>query len=75
MPSLWRSFRWRRWARSAFGITAYAHKIGVWQLALDKMSQGSCIYNAQVRILVLNQRYIDMYKLSPQLVRPGCSLH
>ena len=43
--------------------------------ALDNMSQGLCMFDAQGRIVLRNRRYIEMYKLSPQIVRPGCSLH
>ncbi|HLA20127.1 MAG TPA: PAS-domain containing protein [Pseudolabrys sp.] len=43
--------------------------------AIDNMSQGLLMFDAQGRILLRNRRYIDMYKLSPQIVRPGCSLH
>ena len=42
--------------------------------ALDNMSQGLCMFDAQGRIVLRNRRYIEMYKLSPQIVRPGCSL-
>jgi methyl-accepting chemotaxis protein len=42
--------------------------------ALDNMSQGLCMFDAQGRIVVRNQRYIDMYKLSDRIVRPGCTL-
>jgi len=38
------------------------------------MSQGLCMFDAQARIVVCNSRYIEMYKLSPQVVRPGCTL-
>jgi methyl-accepting chemotaxis protein len=33
------------------------------------------MFDAQGRIVLSNQRYIDMYNLSPKIVRPGCSLH
>ncbi len=42
--------------------------------ALNNMSQGLCMFDAQSRITLLNQRYLDMYKLSPDVVKPGCSL-
>jgi methyl-accepting chemotaxis protein len=42
--------------------------------AVDNMSQGLCMFDAQGRIVLHNRHYIDMYKLSPQIVRPGCSL-
>jgi methyl-accepting chemotaxis protein len=43
--------------------------------AVDNMSQGLCMFDAQGRIVLHNRRYIDMYNLSPKIVRPGCSLH
>jgi methyl-accepting chemotaxis protein len=43
--------------------------------ALGNMSQGLLMFDAQGRIVLQNQRYIDMYKVSPKVVRPGCSLH
>jgi PAS domain-containing protein len=42
--------------------------------ALDNMPQGLLMFDAQGRIVLLNRRYIDMYKVSPKIVRPGCSL-
>ena len=42
--------------------------------ALDNMSQGLCMFDAQGRILVRNHRYVEMYNLSPKIVRPGLSL-
>jgi len=43
--------------------------------AVDNMSQGLLTFDAQARIVVVNRRYIDMYKLSPRIVKPGCSLN
>ena len=43
--------------------------------ALDNMSQGLCMFDPQGRISLYNRRYIEMYKLSPRIVRPGCSMH
>jgi methyl-accepting chemotaxis protein len=42
--------------------------------AINNMSQGLLMFDAQGRIVLHNRRYIDMYKVSPQIVRPGCSL-
>ena len=39
--------------------------------AVDNMSQGLCMFDAQGRIVLVNRRYIDMYRLSPQIVRAG----
>ncbi len=32
------------------------------------------MFDAQTNIVVVNSRYIEMYALSPEIVRPGCSL-
>jgi len=42
--------------------------------ALDNMSQGLNMFDAQGRITLLNRRYLEMYQLSPDVVKPGCSL-
>jgi methyl-accepting chemotaxis protein len=42
--------------------------------ALDNMSQGLCMFDAQSRITVVNRRYVEMYALSPAVVRPGITL-
>src|SRR5579872_2883855 len=43
--------------------------------AIDNMSQGLCVFDAQTRIVLVNSRYIEMYGLSPKVVKPGLSLH
>jgi PAS domain S-box-containing protein len=43
--------------------------------AIDNMSQGLCMFDAQGRIVLRNRRYIEMYKLSPDVVKSGCTLH
>jgi methyl-accepting chemotaxis protein len=42
--------------------------------AIDNMSQGLCMFDAQTRIVLVNGRYLEMYKLSPDVVKPGCTL-
>ncbi|HLX14710.1 MAG TPA: EAL domain-containing protein [Bradyrhizobium sp.] len=39
--------------------------------ALNNMTQGLILYDASARIVVCNQRYIDMYGLSVSVVKPG----
>jgi methyl-accepting chemotaxis protein len=41
---------------------------------LDNIPQGLCMFDATARIVICNRRYIEMYKLSPDVVKPGCSL-
>jgi diguanylate cyclase (GGDEF)-like protein len=42
--------------------------------ALNNMSQGLCLFDADARIVVCNQQYLQMYDLSPNVVKPGCTL-
>ena len=42
--------------------------------ALDYMSQGLCMFDAAGRIVVRNRQFLRMYKLSPEVVKPGCTL-
>ena len=41
------------------------------RIALDNMSQGLCMFDADTRIVVRNQPYLKMYGLSPDVVRPA----
>jgi diguanylate cyclase (GGDEF)-like protein/PAS domain S-box-containing protein len=40
--------------------------------ALNNMTQGLVLYDASSRIVVNNQRFIDMFGLSTGIVKPGC---
>jgi diguanylate cyclase (GGDEF)-like protein/PAS domain S-box-containing protein len=40
--------------------------------ALNNMTQGLVLYDPSARIVTFNQRYIDMYSLSMDVVKPGC---
>ena len=42
--------------------------------ALNNMSQGLNMFDAHGRIILLNKRYLEMYKLSPDVVKPSCTL-
>jgi diguanylate cyclase (GGDEF)-like protein/PAS domain S-box-containing protein len=42
-------------------------------VALDNMTQGLLLFDASERIVVCNQRYIEIYGLSPDVIKPGCS--
>jgi diguanylate cyclase (GGDEF)-like protein len=43
------------------------------QLALDRMEQGVCVYDAANRIVLLNRRYLELFNLSPDVVSRGTS--
>jgi diguanylate cyclase (GGDEF)-like protein len=42
--------------------------------ALNNMTQGLVMLDSQLRIIVCNQRYIEMYRLSPDIVKPGVAM-
>jgi len=40
--------------------------------AINNMTQGLLLYDSDARIVLCNQRYLEMYDLSPDVVKPGC---
>jgi diguanylate cyclase (GGDEF)-like protein len=42
--------------------------------ALNNMSQGLCMFDAEARLVVCNTRYIEMYGLTSDIVTPGAAL-
>jgi diguanylate cyclase (GGDEF)-like protein len=44
------------------------------EAALDNIFQGLCFFDGAQKLIVCNQRYLEMYGLSPERVRPGISL-
>src|SRR5262249_7129567 len=49
-------------------LSAEKHRLDT---ALNNMTQGLVMYDASARIVTFNQRYIDMYGLSTDVVKPG----
>ena len=41
---------------------------------LNNMSQGVLLFDSELRLVICNQRYIEMYGLSQDKVKPGCTL-
>src|SRR6185436_15298198 len=39
--------------------------------ALNNMTQGLVLYDSSERLVLCNQRFIDMFGLSPEVVKPG----
>ncbi len=42
--------------------------------ALNNMAHGLCMLDEDLNLIVCNRRYLDMYGLSPEVVRPGVSM-
>jgi diguanylate cyclase (GGDEF)-like protein len=43
--------------------------------AVNNMTQGLLLFDSSQRLVVCNKRYIEMYGLSAEIIRPGCSFH
>ena len=43
------------------------------ETALNNMSHGLCMFDGDGRLMVCNEPFLQMYKLSPDIVRPGCT--
>jgi diguanylate cyclase (GGDEF)-like protein len=62
---LWRQDRWSRQR-----LTREKHRLDT---AINNMIQGLLLFDSSERIVVCNRRYIEMYRLDPDIVKPGCS--
>ena len=51
---------------------AFAERFGT---ALNNMSQGLCFFDGEQRLIVRNRKYLEIYGLDPDIVRPGMSLN
>ena len=43
-------------------------------VAVNNIPQGLVLYDASARIIICNQPYIEMFGLSPDVARPGCTM-
>ena len=43
-------------------------------VALNNMSQGLCMFDKNERLVICNQRYVELYKLSPEISSPGVTI-
>jgi diguanylate cyclase (GGDEF)-like protein len=60
---------------AALSEQAKAREIaGRFDTALNNMSQGLCFFDGEQRLIVSNRRYVDMYGLPPESVKPGTHL-
>ena len=42
--------------------------------ALNNMSEGPCMFDASTRLILCNERYVEMYGLPPEIAKPGVLL-
>jgi diguanylate cyclase (GGDEF)-like protein len=68
-PVAFRQFELLR--RRAAALAAQNARLDI---AVNSMSQGLCLFDAEQRIVVANRHYAELYGLTPDQVRPGRSL-
>src|SRR5256884_2476985 len=59
---------------SAFADRRLDEKSRLLATALNNMTQGVVMFDAAGRLVVCNERYVAMYGLPPEIVKPGCTL-
>ena len=59
---------------ATFRLVRARRRVAQMATALDNMSQGLCMFDASQRLVLCNRSYLKMYDLSPDVVKPGCSL-
>lgn len=59
---------------SAFADRRLDEKSRLLATALNNMTQGVVMFDSVGRLVVRNERYVDMYGLPPEIVKPGCTL-
>lgn len=61
-------------AAGAFVIYRLRRENRLMAAALDNMPQGLCMMDSSARLLLCNDRYLEIYRLTPAQVTPGSSL-
>jgi NO-binding membrane sensor protein with MHYT domain/methyl-accepting chemotaxis protein len=59
---------------SAFADRRVGDKSLLLATALNNMTQGVVMFDAEERFIICNDRYLEMYNLSRDVVKPGCTL-
>lgn len=55
-------------------IAALKAQISHYRAAFDNISQGVCLFDGSRKLVFCNDRYAELYRLTPDQVRPGTSL-
>jgi diguanylate cyclase (GGDEF)-like protein len=60
----------RQHQSSKHSLALEKHRLDI---AVNNMTQGLLLFDASNRLIVCNRRYIELFGLSPDVVKPGCS--
>ena len=55
-------------------IAALEAQAARYETAINHVSQGVCFFDSEQRLVLCNRRYAELYRLTPEQVRPGVSL-
>lgn len=58
-------------AAGAFACAWTGAKIRSLTAPFDHVSQGLCMFDARARVVICNQPFLRMYRLSPEVVSPA----
>ncbi len=58
----------------AFVIAGLRKRIRLLNAALDGMPQGVCMFDSSARLMLCNERYLEIYRLSAEQAKPGRTL-
>jgi diguanylate cyclase (GGDEF)-like protein len=50
---------------------ALQERLRLYECAIGNMAEGFCMFDADARLVICNNRYIEIYDLPPELVMPG----
>jgi diguanylate cyclase (GGDEF)-like protein len=65
----------RRWLKHQLSYRRLAVERRELSVAVNNIPQGLVLYDNSSRVTVCNQRYIEMFGLSPDVAKPGCTMH
>jgi diguanylate cyclase (GGDEF)-like protein/PAS domain S-box-containing protein len=61
-------------SRHPRALTDVYAKLALMERAIEHLNQGFCIFDRHHRLVTCNSRYAQMYRLPPELTRPGTPL-
>jgi diguanylate cyclase (GGDEF)-like protein len=65
----------RLWLKHQLSYRRLAVERRELSVAVNNIPQGLVLYDNSSRVTVCNQRYIEMFGLSPDVAKPGCTMH
>jgi diguanylate cyclase (GGDEF)-like protein len=65
----------RLWLKHQSSHRRLAVELRELSVAVNNIPQGLVLYDNSSRVTVCNQRYIEMFGLSPDVAKPGCTMH